>query len=186
MITAACIAAGGVVLSAFISYFVSSKNFKLELRKYEEQIAQNVGQRIFEKRIDTYPQLYSIVCRYARDLKQNTMSITKLQEYYKKMVDWDVNNSIFMSATTHHLFWLLRVELLGLSRLTENEYKDIYDSDASTAELRETSYKVELALKNELGIFAFESPDRIRRGLEIDSFTDLNLHATGIEKMKSS
>ena len=183
-IITAFIALGGIIFSIIISYIVSSQNAKLELHKHKEQIAQNFGQRLFEKRIDSYPKLYSIVCRYARDLKSNTMDINKLKDYYKEIYEWDINNSIYMSEKTHSLFWLFRIELLDLSGLTESEYREKYVTDKSREKLREKSKNVELALKNELGVFAYESPYRITPGFEIKKFKKINSQDNSIEIME--
>lgn len=170
------IALAGVIISIIISYITSVKNVKVELRKHQEQIMQEFGQKLFEKRINCYPKLYSIVCKYARDLKDDRMDITMLKDYYRETSDWDVENSIYMSAKTHYLFHQFRIELLNISKLSEDDYEASIRSESNREKLRETSKKVELSLKNELGIYSFESPYRIIADIAFDSYKNANLY----------
>lgn len=179
-IITAIIALIGVIISIVISYITSSKNVKVELRKHQEQIMQEFGQRLFEKRIECYPKLYSIVCRYARDLKENRMNISLLKEYYNETSDWDVNNSIYMSAKTQYIFHQFRIELLNISKLAEEDFKATYKNIEEQKKLRGTSNKVELALKNELRIYSFESPYKIIPEMSFDTYADADNHVLNL------
>lgn len=172
----AIIAVSGVIISIVASYITSLKNVKVELRKHQEQIMQEFGRKLFEKRIECYPLLYSIVCRYSRDLKENRISTSTLKDYYKETSEWDVMNSIYMSAKTQYLFHQFRIELLELSKLSEENYKAKFNTEEARKKLRETTKKVELGLKNELGIYSFESPHKVTPGNTFASYKDADLY----------
>ena len=106
------------------------------------------------------------------------MTRNLLKGYYEETSDWDVKNSIYMSAKTHHLFHHFRIELLEASKVLEDEIKEKLNTSEYRKKLRNTSNKVQLALKNEIGIYSFESPHVVNPGATFESYEEADLHVS--------
>lgn len=169
-VLAAVIALIGVLLSLFISYITSLRNVKVELKKHQDQILQGFGQKLFEKRIDCYPKLYAIVARYVRDAREDRINVDSLKSFYNEIVDWDVNNSIYMSAKTHYLFHKFRLHLVNMLKKPEQEIVNQYKDNQNKKALKEKGEMLELYLKHELGIYSFESPTKVIPDREFKSY----------------
>jgi len=57
-VTTALIAFGGVAVSVSISYLVSVRQTKTEFQKLRTEIHKEFGGKLFEKRLEVYPELF--------------------------------------------------------------------------------------------------------------------------------
>jgi len=161
-ILTAIIALLGVLLSAFISYRVSLRQTKIEFDKHSEQIKQEFSRRLFEKRMSVYPELYSFLSNFGKSLVFGTPSKKDLELLFSQIQNWDSLNAILFSAPTGLPVYHLRIKIYELLKKPESELSKILNSPEDQKNLIREIQEVELALKTELGIYAIESPTKIK------------------------
>ena len=173
----AIISVSGVIISVIISYLTSSRNVAVELKKHKEEQMQEFGRKLFEKRLEVYPILFSYVSNFIKVVRFDNLTQENLVELSDKLLDWDTKNSIYMSAKPQLLFHQFKLTIAELSKKTNEQLAEILASKEDEKNLKERGEEIELALKNELGIYSFESPNKVVPGLEFSTYFDADSYA---------
>lgn len=171
-IIAAIIAVTGVVISVVVSYLTSSKNVDIELKKHKEILFQEFGQKLFEKRLEVYPTLYALVSNFIKTVRFGNLSNKEIKKLSNNLLEWDTNHAIYMSAETQYLFHKFKLAIAELSYKDDKELSEEFREPESKKKIKEEGEKIEIALKNELGIYAFESPNKVVPEREFKSYKE--------------
>jgi len=156
----------GAIISVSVSYFVSVRQTNIEFQKLRTEIHKAFGSKLFERRLEVYPELYAYVSNFIKVIQFGTISQAAVRELVSQWEEWDSKNAILFSATTGHISYKLRSMFAKMVKKSDEELQKEFDSVESREILREELGKLELALKHELGVYEFESPASFKeRGL---------------------
>jgi hypothetical protein len=158
-IIAPLIALTGVILSTLISYIVSVRQSQSELRKVRTEIHREFGGKLFEKRLEVYPELYALLSSFVKVIQSGKVSNVAVNDFLSKWQDWDSKNALFFGRITGDLSYRVRQEFIDLAHKSDEALKKELGSDEALKVLKKKVGQLELALKHELGVFDFERPD---------------------------
>ena len=165
-LVSALIALTGIVLSALTSFYISTRQSKIEIRKLRDEYSHRYAGRVFEKRLEAYPKIVEPLVVFFQ--KVNLFKIKRDKRYQTKvedirnllqvLLDWDAQNAILYSVELQNLMHDTHRNLYKIINRPNDELRDLVTDDAFLIELRNELFKLFLALKNDLGIYSFESP----------------------------
>ena len=163
----AIIAFSGVIISVLASLYSSMRQTNSELKKLRTEIQQIYTNKLLDKRIEIYPDLYNLLSRFTKSIVTNqSISMDSLQELQENLSNWDVQNAVFLSGKAFELSYRFRVTISELSKESVNEFND----SILLSDLRSKADSVKLALKEDLGIFVVEFPES---DIAFNSFQDV-------------
>ncbi|WP_054029603.1 cell division protein FtsQ [Desulfatitalea tepidiphila] len=154
--TVALIALSGVLVSAFVSYIVSSNQADLTVNNLKVELESRFNQKLYEKRLEAYPSLYKVLSDLGKDLRAIDLPYSKLKNRLNEIDKWDSSNAILLS----HSGIVNILELRNI--LDENtNWNPKYEPDAQVnKDLRQSIFdatlKLEEQLKEEIGIYDAE------------------------------
>lgn len=152
-VVTAIIALSGVILSVLLSFASSKRTLRIELEKVYRTIEQGYASRLFDKRIDAYLIIFQLLSDFVKFIRYDESEKLSLKEFLNKLNEYDSNHGILFSNDTGLKFHLLRKHIRFFVK--NNKVIDELISDEKTGILEKIG-AVEIALKNELGIFAVE------------------------------
>jgi len=176
-IITAIIAGAGVLLSASISFATGRRQARIETDKMRANLQNEFGARVFEKRLDTYPQYYMFISDYIKMINWGVVTRDGIAELLETMQNWDSRNAIFLGAAAHKSCSELRHHLRDLLDLSDDEVRTMFSGADQRADLKSRMQQAELALKEELGIFMFRSPARFVEGGQYSTYADAHRDA---------
>jgi hypothetical protein len=169
-IIAPLIALTGVIISTLISYIVSVRQSKSELRKVRAEIHREFGGKLFEKRLEVYPELYALLSGFVKVIQFGKISNAAVNDFLSKWQDWDSRNALFFGRLTGDLSYQLRQEFTDLAHKSDEVLERELGSDEALKALKKKVGRLELALKHELGVFDFERPDPFESTESYDTY----------------
>ncbi len=172
-IVTALIALIGVLVSVLVSYLTSSQKTNSEIEKLRKEILQDFNVKLFEKRLEVYPELHSYLSQLIKVIQFGTISQETFKEIFEKIQIWDSKNSILFSGTTGLISYELRLKIANILKKNNAELTKEFTSLESKTELRHEIQKLELALKSELGIYAFKAPVTIGEFKDFRSYQEV-------------
>lgn len=178
----ALIAFAGVFLSLVISYVTSTRQANIETGKLRTEIEQKFGYKLFEKRLEVYPELYRYLSDFIKEIQFGKVDHSALERFFSQFLEWDSRYSIFFSGSTGEIVYKFRLQIAELMTKTNNELEELYSTSNSLRELRHSVQELELCLKNELGIYAFESPTEVKNFKRFRSYQEVT---ENVSKSKS-
>lgn len=139
----------GVIISVTASLVISRGQAKHQIEKMRIELEEAYTGKLFEKRLEVYPSLYSILSGFAKCLHKNQVNKEVINRTLERLDEWDNNYALFLSPlTAHNMYELRRVfqryQTMDEARVIKNAKKDYI-------------YKVmglENALKTEIGVFS--------------------------------
>lgn len=149
-VIAALIALVGVLGSAYIAFVVSRKEASVQIRNLHLQLEHQYTKRLFDKRLEVYPELHGILHELGEVGRDGGLSAEYAYRTLSKLHTWDRRNGLYLSAYSTRQLLALRA-LLG-------EALDKGGLDTRDPRIRrsvvEVLTKFEIALRTELGVFA--------------------------------
>jgi len=150
------IAISGVVISALVSFGIADRTAKFQITKVRYEIQHSKAEKLAEKRLGTYPILYSLLNKLSFLIRDKKFQVEEFEKIYTSMYDWYLENGIYLSSKSNSTFWNFlkqfkklceggRDALVGSLGIHKQRRKFISVLDA-----------VELELKNEIGVFEIE------------------------------
>ena len=168
-IVASLIALAGVLISVVVSLLVNTRQTNIEIQKLRTEILQNFNSKLFEKRLEVYPDLYNSLSDFITTIQYDSITNAALEKLLEEMHAWR-KYSILFSARTGLIGYELNSMLHEMTRKSDDELKVDFESPESRKALRRKIQRFELALKNELGIYSFESPTEIKEFVKFDTY----------------
>lgn len=173
-VVAALISLAGVIISVVIAYIASARQTNIEIRKLRREILQEFNVRLFDKRFDAYTELYTYLSAFTKVLQfGGQITKTAICELYDQVQKWDTKHALLFSARTGIINYEFRVMLYQLSQKSEQELAIEYSAEDALYQLRQKIGQFELALKDELGIYTFESPTALGPQQRFDAYSDI-------------
>ena len=163
-IVVAVIALGGIIVSVAVSLAISQRQTRSELQKLRTEIQQSYAEKLLEKRIAVYPELYHLLSDFTKGVRESgAVSRGAVKELRDKIADWNSENAVFFSGNTNELDYRFRRRLTELLRKTEGDFRQEFETSNARLELSHAADAVKLGLKTDLGIFSVELPEGTKK-----------------------
>lgn len=147
------------LISSIVAIYVAQSSTRREIRKSQ---MGSLMDKITERRIAEYPKLYSIISNMIKVMKNEPLfdqdqsfSTGYLTNCLKQINEWDNNYSIFLGSDSISAIIWLKYNLYEILRKHQNNAGLISDANDRNVIIRCVE-KLELNLKNEVGIFPLE------------------------------
>ncbi len=180
-VVTALIAAMAASIAAIVSYITGHRQAKIEIEKFRSELQSCFGGKLFEKRLDVYPELYRHISDLIKTMRYGEISKETVIGLFERWQEWDSRHAILFSAYTHGICSPVRHEIGRLSQLSDDDLRSEIDTMKARQLLKLSLQRVELALRHELGVFAFESPTDFEEIERRHSYEAAHLDA-GLEK----
>lgn len=142
----------GILLSAGISYLISKKSFDAELEKVRKQFTQ----KLYEKRLESYPLLYEILSSFQKLIRSKKADNHSFDAFIKEYQAWNSRYGILLSA----------ISVVECHLFSEYVREMGWQEDKALSELLPRMIRIEHSLKTELGIFEsadYHNPEKINQ-----------------------
>jgi hypothetical protein len=137
-----------IVISVIASIFITALRNRAELKKIHEELVKNYAKSLFDKRIEYYPELYSISSHYSKICEYGKCNVQNLIEFRDKIDDWNNKYSLFFSLATSRISYRFRNYLNLL--LHDGSSSAITGSDWKA--MKEIRNAFEMSLRADIGI----------------------------------
>ena len=188
-VIAASIALIGVIVSVLISFLTSRRQANIEVEKLRTEIHQDFSLRLFEKRLEHYPDLYQYLSEFKKVIQYEEVTQERMIDLFKKLQEWDSRHSILFGSDTGKLLYHFRKEVFDLTRISSQDIQAYFFNDSETRHLFiQKMAQLELSLKSELGIYTYNSPTDVREAKRFRSYqevTDFSRQRTQLKNLKS-
>jgi len=155
-VTVALIALGGAFVSVLASMFMTRRHLATEIRKLDVQIQIKYATALLERRHAAYPKLYKLLSDLVKELRFGNVTRQYLVDLRAGVEEWDSANSILISKCTENKLYGFRKRLIT-ELLTIDE--ECFGSKDFRDKLRDQIGELEVALRNELGVYIVEFND---------------------------
>lgn len=149
----ALIALAGVVLSAIVSFIVSSTQSQAAATNLRLEFEQRFNQKLFERRLEIYPVLYRTLSELGKSLEERDLFYKMLANARVQINAWDSENAVIVSPAVIHRILTLR------NLLTEMALGREQEAQVAMADRRllfKAALSLEQALRAELGVYTIE------------------------------
>ena len=140
----------GIVISVTASLIVGKMNNATQFEQFSKEMEQKYTEPLFQKRIEVYPKLYSIVSGLAKKSNKGIATIEDVKNTTQLVDDWDNKNAIFASNTL--------IEKLADFRYDLHEWSSLENEQLKASDVRLSMFdkirEIEVSLQQEIGIFA--------------------------------
>lgn len=169
-IIVALIAFTGVVFSGLISWVVSRSQVATKIQSIRYEIQQVYAAKLHEERIQVYPELYGRLAEFTECIQAHNLSVEWLKDFYIDLCKWDAANAIFLSGHSNGLAYRFRRLIKQISITSSNALENRLADPEKRLQLIRKAWELEVALKNDIGIFQVEfyDPD-----VQIETYGDL-------------
>jgi hypothetical protein len=140
----------GIVISVTASLLIGRMNNVAQFERFTKEIEQKYTQPLFQKRIEVYPELYSIISGFAKKSNIGIATNVDIKKTVQLVDSWNNKNAIFASNSLIGKLSNFRHELHEWSSLTNKQLQ-------TTEIQKKIFYKIrdiEKSLQQEIGIFA--------------------------------
>ncbi len=76
--------------------------------KFKEEILQDFGKKLYERRLEVYPELYFYLSEFIKIVDFDEITKPKISELFAQIEKWDSKNSIYFSYRTSSKAYRLR------------------------------------------------------------------------------
>lgn len=170
IIVPAIIAFIGVLISVFLGFISGKRTLKVELEKVYRAVEQDYATRLFSKRVDSYQSVYKYLSDFIKYLKYGEAAKVSLKEFLTKLNSIDSEYGVLFSSNSSLKLHILRKHIRKLNN--ENIETESLSQDDKTTILEKVG-AVEIALKNELGIYAVEFSN-LEKNITYHGYKDLD------------
>ncbi len=164
--------------SLLTAYFTTLKTIRTEKDKINSNTQLAYSNKILDKRLEVYPQFYSLISDIAKKLFYDSCTFEDLQEFQKNLDALDSKYVIFFSS-------LSTAEMGNLRRLLRNiiKLKTYPLIDETKTHFFQALGNVENSLKQDIGIYIVEFDDPERK---IDTYSYQNVNRqTELRRVKN-
>jgi hypothetical protein len=158
----AVIALLGVIISVGISYFTSQRQANVEIEKLRTELHQAFSVKLFEKRLENYPDLYQFLSDFKKAIDYEDITAERVCDLFDNIQKWDSKYSILFGSRPGKLLYAFRKELYNLTKLEIQALRAYFSDNTTRRDFIQRMVQIELALKTELGVYAYENPAEIR------------------------
>jgi len=142
----------GVLVSVTVSVIITRQQYKVEMEKIKKQLEQAYAKSLFDKRLETYPQLYYLLSGYNKTIQYKKQSVKNLLELRDAIDKWNSQYGFYFTGSTGTLSGTFRGYLREI--LAEGVKSKIREDDWKT--IRRILSHFEKSLRSEVGITSIE------------------------------
>lgn len=176
------IALFGVLISVVISLKRTRLLANTEMKKSEALVNTEIKQlrvdiqnlytdKLLEKRLEVYPKLYSILSDFIKEIQFGNVTLSTINNLKNNIEKWDSENSFYLSGgATAKIYAFRRFVITELLLKNEEELKDKDYLEV----MRNKAGDVEVALKNDVGIYKVEYSDIDKEVLSYKEHKEIN------------
>lgn len=147
----------GVLISVTVSVIITRQQYKVEMEKIKKQLEQAYAKSLFDKRLETYPKLYSLLSGYSKTIQYNKQNAKNLLEFRDEVDKWNSQYSFFFTGSTGKLSGSFRGYLRAL--LADGIKSKIQEDDWKT--IRKILHHFEVSIRSEIGVTTIEPASNI-------------------------
>ena len=171
--TVALISLSGVLISALVSLLISKRKIKSELERLRLEMHHNFADRLHSARLSSYPDAYSEVEKYVKAIQSRSVEFEDFCKHYKNIDEWHSINGYLLSSASNRDFYTYLRRARQIAESNAEAFLERISSAEKRRELIRKAWEIELALKNDLGVFRVEfyNPD-----VKFKSYRDIDEH----------
>ena len=159
----ALIGVSGVALSAVVSWAVSAYQVRASIQKIRLEMQRIYAERLLDARLGRYESAYAAIENTAKGVQRRTIAYQEFQEFCSSIDDWHTNHGFVLSSATNGRFYTHIRKLKRISESSEAAFGERLADHPKRRELIRDLWVLELALKNDLGVFEVEFFDPSKR-----------------------
>jgi hypothetical protein len=175
-IIVALISLAGIVFSIVVSLIAGMRIANVEMQKLRLEIQQTYASKLIERRLEVYPEIASLLSKLVKAILFTSLTQETFQEFRSQFEELDTKYSVIFSAKTGIIFHKFHNRMVEISKLPDSDIRKKFDSENEIERFQHQIGKVELALKNDLGIYVVEFSDPSK------SFEDYDEISTAVTK----
>ncbi len=161
----ATIAFLGVIVSVSTSLMITFLSTRSEIRKLKTSLKNQYASAILEKRMNVYGDCYYILSHFAKHARgyinaQSPLTYSDINDFNVVLSEWDSRNAILLSPRSVAMISSLRFELQNLLRNTPIDNNSEYKDNEALEKLIRAVGKLEMALRNDIGIYEVETHEQ--------------------------
>jgi hypothetical protein len=179
----ALIALSGVFASVGASLFVSLRQSKIEIQKLRDEYLHRYAGRLFEKRLEVYPELLSPFVDVIHKINLKQISSKEVKELFPVLSEWDTKYAVLVGAQPQQTIHRLYLMLADLSQMSDSDLQSMLDDQESLRRIKQRFLELFLSLKNDLGIYSLKSPSAITNTKDPLSFAEVD-EMSGIKEQR--
>ena len=158
----------GVIISVMVSVIITRQQNKVELEKITRQLEQAYAKSLFDKRLETYPQLYYLLSNYGKTILYKKQNVKNLIELRDAIDQWNSKYSLYFTGPTGKLSGTFRSYLKTI--LAKGSKSKIRDEDWKN--VRRILYHFEKSIRSEIGVSTIEPVSNVEGIEEVYRFID--------------
>jgi hypothetical protein len=162
-IVVALIGICGVALSAAVSWAVSAYQVRASIQKIRLEMQRIYAERLLDARLERYESAYSAIENTAKGVQRRTIAHHDLQQFCSSIDDWHTRHGFVLSSGTNGKFYTHIRKLKRISESSASAFAERLADHPKRRELIRDLWVLELALKNDLGVFEVEFFDPNKR-----------------------
>lgn len=171
--TVALISLSGVLISALVSLVVSKKRIQSELDKLRLEMHHGFADRLHAERLSSYPAAYFEVETYVKSIQQKILDFDGFCSHFQILDSWHSNKGYLLSSASNRVFYSYLRRARRIADRKAEAFHDRISDDEKRRELIRRSWELELALKNDLGVFRVEFYDP---EMKFESYKEIDKH----------
>ncbi len=152
----ALIALSGVALSGLVSWLVSRRSIAGQLRGVRLQLQQSQMQLLQQTRLSEYGEIYQAVRGFVRFVQQREATFERLKSLQSTVTAWDLRNGLVLGAEATGVVYRYERLLRSLVERGETAFANRLESREKRLGFIRRCFEVEIALKNDVGIYQIE------------------------------
>jgi hypothetical protein len=153
------IALGGVLISSAISWIISRRQVVAEVEHLRLEIQRSYATNLNNKRLGVYPNLYRLLNDYTLSIQTRSLSFENLRTFQHELSEWYSQNGLFLSARTNEVLYVLLRTIRGIARKSDIAFANRLDSPEKRRRLITEAWKLQIGLKNDIGVYQVEFYD---------------------------
>jgi hypothetical protein len=146
----------GLILSALASLLISRRVVAAESHKLLFEAKKVYDNKLLEARLATYPNLYTLLSKFIKGTRQQSIERSTLESFIAEVNEWDCTHAILFSTYAGKACHDLRHFLEDLLRENNETLIQSLSSQPVIRTLIGKIRKLELALKSDLGIYGVD------------------------------
>ncbi|NVJ61480.1 MAG: hypothetical protein HWE27_13875 [Gammaproteobacteria bacterium] len=158
------------IVSGAIAWVISWSKVKSEIKKLRYDMNARTAQTIIGERLQAYADVYAVLQTYIKSIQRRGFEPAMARDSFSSIDEWQTKFGFLLSSETNTIFYTFLRKLKRITGASDQAIMDrVQDNDKRTEMVRE-AFALELALKNDLGIFSAEYFDP---NLKIRSYQEL-------------
>ncbi len=155
-VIAAIISFIGVIVSGLLSWYLSKVRFQGEITRINFDIQHSNAQKLQEKRIEIYPNANQLINDLITSIQTEEINFDKFKEIYNSLLKWYEINSVFMGARSNGIAYKFLRYYRRIIKSQNKGFEKRLRSPDKRKYIINYAWSLQLALKNDLGVFQVE------------------------------